>query len=846
MSVFNLVLSRRLACSIWFSVAACVPASWIPSERKDPPTAQPTEVVPDTIIEKRARSKLRKDWIKERHRAAPGVDWAAVERQNGRDRIARRSLLAQAPPPGGAPDDGDRWTERGSENQAGRTHVARPSPDGVSLYVGAAAGGLWLRGADESWTPLGDGLFGGVHWLEVFPDLLVTGTDGGYLYRSEDGGQSWQEGSGLAPAWTQRRLTVTTDGKDTLYAVRGNSDGYTVWRSDDHAANWVQVADLDDFAGDVFVARTGGGTVWLAAKEGLRRSDDQGESWATVGAWPAAESADLAACEAWDAAGGAPRFYVVQDGETLLRSDDGGATFAAVGALTDYWGVLTASTVDAQQVVYGGVEVHKSGDGGVSFAIQSPWDAYYDDPENRLHADVMGIDVVPDGAGTERWYLNTDGGTYLSTDGLDTVKNLSLRGLRVSQYYGTVTSTVNADHVAAGSQDQGYQSANGQPVTGHLYDFDQLLSGDYGHLTSGDGTHEIVYSVYPDFVLIAVGEDEPQLTYADFPADARSYAWLPLIVADPANPEAAYFGGDRLWIYERTRKWEWTPRLYSEQDFTSVRGEYVSGLSFAPGDHERAYVVTSVGRVFRSEDRGLTWTPGATALPAGGYYYGTAIVASARDNDTVYIGGSGYSTAPLWVSHDGGDTFAELSDGLPATLVYSLVEEPTSGVLFAGTETSAWRLVPGSSTWEDITGVEAPLVVYWSAEIVPAAGIVRFGTYGRGVWDYAYDADLDGCVDEVDADGDGALCELDCNDNDGSIHPSAADVCGDGLDQDCDGGDTTCPEDTGAGATGGNGAVELSSPRCGCAANGGGGAGMLLLVSALVVRRRLPRRARLR
>ncbi|MBK8259258.1 MAG: putative metal-binding motif-containing protein [Polyangiaceae bacterium] len=42
----------------------------------------------------------------------------------------------------------------------------------------------------------------------------------------------------------------------------------------------------------------------------------------------------------------------------------------------------------------------------------------------------------------------------------------------------------------------------------------------------------------------------------------------------------------------------------------------------------------------------------------------------------------------------------------------------------------------------------------------------------------------------VDADGDGYFAgdakESDCNDNNASIHPGAYDVCGDGIDTNCD------------------------------------------------------------
>jgi hypothetical protein len=49
---------------------------------------------------------------------------------------------------------------------------------------------------------------------------------------------------------------------------------------------------------------------------------------------------------------------------------------------------------------------------------------------------------------------------------------------------------------------------------------------------------------------------------------------------------------------------------------------------------------------------------------------------------------------------------------------------------------------------------------------------------------------------EIDNDGDGyTKNDGDCNDNDASIAPNANDICGDGIDQNCDGGDAVCPAD---------------------------------------------------
>ena len=52
----------------------------------------------------------------------------------------------------------------------------------------------------------------------------------------------------------------------------------------------------------------------------------------------------------------------------------------------------------------------------------------------------------------------------------------------------------------------------------------------------------------------------------------------------------------------------------------------------------------------------------------------------------------------------------------------------------------------------------------------------------------AYELGICSAAEEIDNDGDGyTVCGGDCNDSDGSVYPSAVEVCGDGIDNNCNG-----------------------------------------------------------
>lgn len=700
---------------------------------------QPTEDFLDEDAEER-QTPLRKAWFEHRHRAAPDVDWRALERANGEAQIGKRNRLATA-----VVAEPNRWTERGSQNQAGRVHTAALTSDGQALVVGTSLGGVWkgtLDGAD--WKPFGDNLYGGAHHTAVIagatgadPDVVLVASEGGLVHVTRDAGTTWQIPSGLGAVHAVRRVLTASDGSGVVFLLRRRNSFYKLYRSTDFLASFQEVYDMGAFAGDVWMTRDGRTDLYLLRGTGLFKSTNLGTSWTNVGPAPVSGSqAELAGSEA-----GAPRLWTVftsGGAKKLYRSDDAGASWTFLQDLGDYWDVLSASITTPDTLLYGGVETHRTVDGGAGFSVINTWGAYYGDPANKLHADIQGIDVVPNaGPFAETWYISTDGGLYRSTDLLSTVHNLSLSGLRVSQYYTTHTSRANPAHVVAGAQDQGYQRAHQPPppASSNLA-FAQLISGDYGHLTSGDGDHDYLFSTYPGFVLCQVGENNPALFLEDFPAGV-DHAWMPPVTADPLEARRFFLSGSQLYRYTKGTSNNWTPALWSSFDFGVSPGEYMSALAFSPVQPQRAYTVTDRGRLYHSDDHGVTWTQSLTTGPSGQYFYGTALAASALDPDLVYVAGSGYSGPAVYRSVDGGVTFQEWSAGLPPTLVYCLAEaRDDTGRMFCGTETSAYARDASGASWVDITGNHAPITIYWSVEALPNENVLRFGTYGRGIWDY--------------------------------------------------------------------------------------------------------------
>ncbi len=812
-----------------WSLLACEPGpvryarAPIPVER-----ARPTTVVQAFEEEERSH-ELRREAVEWRHPAPDGVDWREVERGNARAALARGRARRAAPPDPLAP----RFLERGSDNQSGSSWELVATP--THYYSGTDLGGLWRaeRGAGDlavGWTPIGDELFGGVHYVVVLPagaagpEVSITSPQaGGLVHRSDDGGASWAAVSGLEGVWEVRGLAGSTDGTDRVWLAANVDNTGWLYVSDDRGASFTRVVEVGGRP-DLWVHRDGGSAVAVGSPSGWFWSDD-GASFERTPAPPGLDDARIAVSEATEPP---TRWLVGRDGSrtTLFRA--GERDWVAVSELDDFWWAVAASVRDPALLAYGGVDLHVSRDGGRTFDSPNTWDEYYADPVTKLHADLMAISVVPEADGDETWYAGTHGGPYRSRDRWRTARSLGQEGLRIGQYYSSHTDWTDPEAVLIGTQDQGLQSgriADAGPTTGAT--FDQEFSGDFGHLVSLDeGSHRRVAMVYPGFVLVRAQEGAASVPlYYDYPPGESPY-WLPVLVAEPRGKNAFYFLGRSVWRYEAPPDdVVFEAERWTETDFRLDGYEQLSGLVFDPLEPRLAWVVSTAGRLWRSEDGARTFEPVVEGLPFGSYYYGTALVATRHrepgKGPTLVVGGSGYAGAPVWRSRPNGKLEA-WSEGLPLTMVNALVElRDGTGRIVAGTDTGVWVRGPDDAEWVDVSSGRAPIVQWYSAEVLPDENTVRFTTYGRGLWDVRFAEPGMGCYSSRDDDGDGSFCDVDCDDADPTTAPGVEDVVCDGVDHACAGPEdcSTPPPPTGA-------------PGCGCASGGAAG-GWVLAVAAL-------------
>lgn len=718
--------------------------------------------------------RLRDAWIEAMHRTEPGLNWRAIDRENRwavgalRHRFGKEGGEALAS--GGGRDSvagviSGVWIERGSANQSGRIVTADVDIDAGVVYAASGGGNIWRGNIDGTgWRSLTDTMnVENIVMLRVVPHgggkrIVMAGHRPVGVAFSDDDGVSWQRSEGLEKiagwgGW--KRGLMLDDSARTIYLLGEEWDFdiggpvTVVYRSRNHGDSFEKVArfDLERKFVDLWTPRYGGGDIYIIQRDsvGIIHEDGTVTNVGTV-----AKGTDplrfMNAYLVGSRAGGSLRLYAflgTDKGAECYASPDGGATWALRDTAVNPYTAssIEASAVDPGVVFVGGVDLHKSDVTNGIFSAVSGWGEYYGNPLERLHADIFGVHALRDNDGKEFFLVCCDGGLYISRDTLRSVRNLSMSGLNVSQYYSTYTKRTDPASTYAGSQDQGYQHAVSD-APGPL-DFTQVTSGDYGHLTSGDSGIS-VWSNYPGFTLFT-REKGLGVQSLGWEFKGTGHLWLPPVVAEPAQGDVAWMvgggsnGGSHLWRLEAGD----TAISYQEDGFdfsNGVGGVQLSAYAISEVSTLRRYAATTDGHFYISTDGGVQWTMTSdSTIPGSHYFYGADILPSPVNPDRVYVAGSGYSVAGVQLSVDGGRHFTPITNGLPQTFVFALAVDPDERWVFAATEVGPFVYSVAQNEWHYLGGVSAPDQSYWSVEYIPINRTARFSTYGRGIWDFTHD-----------------------------------------------------------------------------------------------------------
>lgn len=743
-------------------------------------TSQNNEIIPiPTVVNERMENEEEWEEKKEAYldiiHGNPIYDWRAINKQNFEDKIAARQLMLQNRAVESYANGAlaGEWSERGSNDQAGNVRITAFDEQTETAYA-IGDGGVLFRGdlIGSSWESLND------HYLLDKDVLLSVNLPGGghriiaakgngTVY-SDDEGQTWTESTGfIGSTWDGFAIDLVelNDADSTIVflytykSVAGNAQNKLAF-SKDHGVSFDPMhifgSSTPDRAsmcmphdGSIAYILDNDDDVWVFEYDSLYQIADnlnmQGGSQVQLEVSTNATDTVL---------------YALLDQSHLYKSTDAGYNFTQLADLpTTAWEVgigTSADNVDA--VYYGEVDLWRSDDGGNSFVKVSEWWEYYSDVANKIHADIMAIQTYKNSFGVEFTLISNHGGVSMSTNYLQTTPNIGMSELNVGQFYDVATSPVNSNFIFGGTQDQGLQRTALGAVPGTI-SFEQVISGDYGQQQFSNNGQSF-WTQYPgadfSYYANALTDGSAAYWYQVNGSTLPNAGWIvPTAAAPNASDDYILVGGGNTtggsgsYLIKLENTGGTAAPTQFPFDFDADAGAPISAIETTPLDDTKWYVSTQNGHFYHSEDAGASWTEATSVVgPGNDWIYSADIYASRITDGLVFLGGSNYASSAVYMSEDGGETFVPLNNGdLPNTMVHELCMDTDENFLFAATDAGPYVYDMNQEEWFDLSGTVAPIQEYITCEFVPTDNIVRFATWGRGIWDFAM-ADVTGIEED--------------------------------------------------------------------------------------------------
>jgi len=458
-----------------------------------------------------------------------------------------------------------------------------------TYFMGTTGGGVWkTTNAGQDWHNMSDGQFdasaiGGIDVANSDPNVLYVGTGsacmrgniqtGRGVYKSTDGGDSWSF-VGLEEAGLIGKVAVHPKDPDVAYVAAvghpfDSNEQRGVFRTTDGGDTWEKVLYISDSTGVVDLALnpknpreiyaglwTAKRTPWTmvsgSSEGGIYKSTDGGDNWSrlkkglpggvvgktSVAVSPAQPSRVWALIEAPEPKGG------------LYRSDDHGKTWTQINDSRKhlqrawYYTHIYAHPTDPNTVYSLNTRFYESVDGGKSFeAYGVPHGDEHDlwinpeDPERMVLGNDGGAQVTVDGAKTWSTYFNQPTAEMYSVTVDD---EFPYRVYGPQQDNSTIRLPAWSEGRIHPKRNWTYVGGcETGPVALHPDRPWLVYSGCYGgHITRWNERTEQSRNVMV----------YPQLQLGQAPRTLRErYQWNQPIVVSPHNPDVVYNASQRIW-----------------------------------------------------------------------------------------------------------------------------------------------------------------------------------------------------------------------------------------------------------------------------------------------------------
>ena len=656
---------------------------------------------------------------------------------------------------------GATWELVGPTNIGGRcTSIVCDPANPDRLWIGAAGGGVW-HSTD-----------GGLQWraqwhkqpvlnigsLAIDPrnsNVIYAGTGeanlsadshpGVGLYRSANGGRSWRQLAMVKKCGIPRRIgAIAIDPFDSQHIRIGgvNHDwepqpGSTgMYYSRDGGRTWVRenfVSEANDRCHAILFHPTRQGTIFATfsargVRNGFWRTRDGGATWVQLTAGLPNPSligrSSLALCLS-----NPDTLYLLaaDDGDLVrgvFRSNNGGDTWRSIGGThfagegqMSYGNTIVVHPTNADHVICGGVDLHRTTNGGQTWRKITRWDADRGDA-NYAHADHHAL-LMP--AARPGLVLNAnDGGLDVSADGGTTWTNRSA-GLAATMFYDCDVAQSDGRIYGGGAQDNGtVVTQNGSPDT-----FSEILGGDGGWLIFDPGNAGHAFGSW-QFVGLHRWRAGTQKEIR-VPVKESELVWMAFSIFDPSNSRRVFLGTTRVW---RTDDDGDSWRAMSPV----LDGSPISALEVSTADTRRIYAGTENGGIFRSLDRGVTWS-GDVAGPILPGRLISRLDSHPTEVQTVLAAVAGSGHSHVFLSADGGSTWQDIDHGLlPDVPCHAALFSPfQKDTIYAGSDAGVFVSRDRGANWENLSG-NLPNTMVVDLVIHEADRTLTAATYGRSIW----------------------------------------------------------------------------------------------------------------